>query len=122
MSAQDMAASLRTELTGRPLVRLPYFCPHGNMHHAPERPVFLRLAEQEGVIYLDLCDSAWRIVAISAQGWRVIASRDAPVRFRRTKGMLPLPEPQKGGSVLTLRQFLNVAENDKQAWTMIVAW
>src|SRR5919108_5045354 len=34
MSAQDMAASLRTELTGRPLVRLPYFVPRGNMHHA----------------------------------------------------------------------------------------
>src|SRR5436309_656334 len=34
MSAQDMAASLRTELTGRPLVRLPYFFPRGNMHHA----------------------------------------------------------------------------------------
>src|SRR5438874_1190813 len=38
MSAQDMAASLRTELTGRPLVRLPYFFPRGNMHHAPEAP------------------------------------------------------------------------------------
>src|SRR5437868_1531579 len=36
MSAQDMAASLRTELTGRPLVRLPYFSVHGNMHHAPQ--------------------------------------------------------------------------------------
>src|SRR2546423_10034461 len=80
-----------------------------------ERSVFLRLAEHEGVIYLDLCDPAWRVVAISAQGWRVIAGRDAPVRFRRTQGMLPLPEPRKGGCVATLRKFLNVANNDEQA-------
>src|SRR5438132_14296186 len=36
MSAQDMAASLRTELRDRPLVRLPYFLAPGNMHHAPK--------------------------------------------------------------------------------------
>jgi hypothetical protein len=87
-----------------------------------ERSVFLRLAEHEGVIYLDLCDSLWRVVAISAQGWRVIPGHEAPVRFRRTKGMLPLPEPHRGGRIATLRTFLNVGENDEQAWKMIVAW
>jgi hypothetical protein len=87
-----------------------------------ERSVFLRLAEDEGVIYLDLCDSLWRVVAISAQGWRVLPGSEAPVRFRRTKGMLPLPEPQRGGSIATLRTYLNVPKNDEQTWRMIVAW
>jgi hypothetical protein len=61
-------------------------------------------------------------VAITVQGWHVIAGSEAPVRFRRTKGMLPLPEPQRGGRVATLRTYLNVAKNDEQAWKMIVAW
>src|SRR5206468_2594491 len=69
-------------------------------------PVFMRLAERDGVLYLDLGDSAWRTVAITPSGWEM---RDAvPVRFRRTRGMLPLPAPERGGRLDGLRDFLNV--------------
>ncbi len=83
-----------------------------------ERPVFLRVGGHEGRIYLDLCDAAWRAVEIDADGWRVVS--DPPVRFRRHSGMLPLPVPERGGSIADLRPFLNVAGDD--AFALAVAW
>ena len=62
-----------------------------------EHPVYTRLAEQAGVLYVDLCDEAWRAVVVTPNGWRV--GDDHPVRFRRAQGMLPLPVPIIGGSV-----------------------
>jgi hypothetical protein len=64
---------------------------------APEFEVFMRVAEHEGSIYLDLADKDWRAIEISVTGWRVMAN--PPVRFRRAKGMLPLPEPVGGGKL-----------------------
>jgi hypothetical protein len=49
---------------------------------APQRTVSVRLAEQDGLIYLDLADEFWRCVEISANGWRI--AEDPPVRFRRS--------------------------------------
>lgn len=73
------------------------------------RDVHLRTAEKDGKIYVDLGDAAWRTVEIDQNGWRILA--DPPVRFRRANGMLPLPEPQPGGSLVTLREFINVQDD-----------
>jgi hypothetical protein len=83
----------------------------------PARPLFVRVAEHEGRIYLDLADEAWRAVEISSTGWRVIG--EPPVRFRRAKGMLPLPVPERGGSVAELRPFVNVAPRH---WPLVLGW
>src|SRR5438105_13394594 len=48
---------------------------------APERSVYVRIAEHAGHIYLDLGDSHWRAVEIGPGGWQV--NRYPPVRFRR---------------------------------------
>lgn len=84
-----------------------------------ERQVFVRMAYSNGQIYLDLCNESWRIVEISKNGWRLIESKDAPVRFYRTKAMLPLPTPKAGGSLQKLREFLNV-NNDE--YILILSW
>jgi hypothetical protein len=73
---------------------------------APERVVHIRVGGLDGWLYLDLGDERWRAVEIDATGWRVIDN--PPVRFRRAAGMQPLPTPVPGGSVETLRSFLNV--------------
>lgn len=85
-----------------------------------ERTVFLRLAEYNGILYLDLCDREWRIVEITQDGWRVIQSNDSPVMFVRRAAMQALPEPVKGGDVAELRKFLNI--EDDTTWTLIVSW
>jgi hypothetical protein len=85
---------------------------------APERPVFIRVGELDGKLYLDLGDDAWRAVEIDGGGWRVI--ENPPVRFRRAAGMQPLPVPARGGSVETLRRFLNV-QSDAD-FVLVVAW
>src|SRR5262245_27921564 len=72
---------------------------------APERSVHTRIAEHAGHIYLDLADAHWRAVEIGPGGWRV--NRCPPVRFRRPAGMLPLPVPERGGSIEALGSFLN---------------
>jgi hypothetical protein len=60
----------------------------------------VRVGEHDGRIYLDLANPAWEAVEIAPDGWRVVA--DPPVRFRRSKGMLALPTPERGGSLADL--------------------
>lgn len=76
------------------------------VHDGPEHPTYLRVAERAGRIYLDLADGDWRAVEIGPEGWRVMASHDLPVRFRRGRGMQPLPEPVRGGDLRLLRRYL----------------
>jgi len=85
---------------------------------APERTVHVRVAECQGRIYLDLADKEWRAVEIGADGWRIVSA--PPVRFRRAAGMLPLPLPQKGGSIHALARFLNLPTANN--FTLAVAW
>jgi hypothetical protein len=85
---------------------------------APERTVHIRVGELDGRLYLDLSDAAWRAVEIDAAGWRVIDT--PPVWFRRSSGMRSLPTPEPGGSVETLRSFLNV--KSEADFALVVAW
>jgi hypothetical protein len=88
------------------------------LFRGPEQAVAVRLVEHAGAIYLDLGDPAWRAVEITAAGWRV--DETPPVKFRRPRGLLPLPEPTRGGQIAQLRPFVNVA--DEAAWRRVVSW
>ncbi len=83
-----------------------------------EQGVFTRLAQCRGCIYLDLANENWEVVEITQDGWRLVT--DPPVKFRRPSGMLPLPTPRPGGSLATLRSFLNVGT--EQNWILTLAW
>jgi len=83
-----------------------------------ERKVFVRLAEHEGAIYLDLANSQWEAVEISGSGWRVVPL--PPIKFRRTRGMAALPYPAAGGSVDELGPFINVASEED--FRLLVCW
>src|SRR5205807_7275962 len=61
------------------------------LHEGPEHETAVRLAEVNGIIYLDLADEEWRSVRIGPDGWSV--ENKPPVRFVRRRGMLPLPVP-----------------------------
>ncbi len=87
----------------------------------PEYPTFVRLAEVDGVIYLDLANEGWQVVKVSPQGWAIMEADDVPVRFRRPRGMSPLPVPVQGGTLTELAELLNVSV-DSRDWKLIVAW
>ena len=76
------------------------------------REVFTRYAYVNDCIYLDMCDADWRSIKISSSGWEIQLIPD--VMFRRAAKSLPLPEPQKGGSVDDLRPYLNEKITDAE--------
>jgi hypothetical protein len=80
--------------------------------------VHLRVAGDDSAVVLDLGDAAWRCVEVRPSGLNVLPC--APVRFRRTRGMLPLPVPEPGGRIEDLRGFLNLEGDDD--WRLVVAW
>lgn len=84
----------------------------------PAVEVAVRVAGFDGAIYLDLANEAWDAVEVTPTGWRIV--RDPPVRFRRPKGLLPLPTPVRGGRVMDLQPFLNLGS--EADWTLTVAW
>ena len=57
----------------------------------------------------------------ASSGDRRIARRDAPVRFIRRRGMLPLPVPRPGGSLDLLKDFLNLPPDDEK-WILLFSW
>ena len=83
-------------------------------------PVFVRFAEYGDKFYLDLGGDDWRAAEIDSRGWRVISSEAVPVKFRRPKGFMELPEPKRGGDLEDLRLVLNVPEG--APWVLVRAW
>jgi hypothetical protein len=85
-----------------------------------ELPVYLRLAGHDGAIYLDLTNESWEAIEITRNGWKIVPT--PPVKFRRTRGMLPLPHPVCGGTIEDLQAFVNVSTDNDNDWALIVAW
>ncbi len=79
--------------------------------------IFIRVAEFDGVIYLDLADKARHAVAIKESGWEIV--KNAPVKFIRPDGMVPLQIPERGGSINELKLFLNINNDD---FVLIASW
>lgn len=85
------------------------------------RPLYTRVGEQEGRVYLDLCDERWRAVEIGPDGWRVV---DKPsVMFRRGRSMQLLPEPEPVGEQgwAALRELMPSGLSDDD-WVLVVSW
>ncbi len=90
------------------------------IHEGQEHEVHVRVAELNGVIWLDLADADWRAVEISRSGWRIVAGTTIPVRFIRRRGALALPAPVPGGELSLLRAIVNLPTDD--IWIPTVAW
>ncbi|HMB07344.1 MAG TPA: hypothetical protein VKP69_26890, partial [Isosphaeraceae bacterium] len=87
-------------------------------------PVWTRVARvanpadpDDPTYYLDLCNGHWGVVEITRKGWQVID--ESPVKFRRAKGMRPLPTPVLGGAIDELRPYVNLASDAD--WRLFVA-
>jgi len=97
----------------------------------PTLPVFVRLMshEEDSAIYLDLANAGWEAIKITCAGWEIVSN--PPVKFRRPKGMLPLPTPLRGGRLGALRPFVNLGIYDghdggdgraSSSWVLLVAF
>jgi DNA primase len=94
------------------------------VYDGPEAPVAVRIAGNDQAIYLDLADARWRAVEIKPDGWRIVDA--PPVKFLRPRGVLPLPEPVRGGSVAELRRHVNAGSESEAGseanWRLMLAW
>ncbi len=84
-----------------------------------KKQVFTRIAELDGAIYLDLVNDAWEVIKITPDGWKIVS--DYPVKFRRIKGMKPLPIPERNGCLDDLDEFLNIHDENlilAKAWLL----
>jgi hypothetical protein len=82
-----------------------------------EHEVYVRMAHTAGLIFVDLANESWEVVEITPHGWRVVAR--PPVKFRRPRGLAPMPTPQQGGNLMDLRPFINCKPED---WPLVVGW
>ncbi len=85
------------------------------LYEGEEKSVFLRVGDNAGVLYIDLCDEKWRVVRVTSSGWEIVEDRivdnQPPIFFRRSHGMMPLPIPEHGGSIDELEPFLNISSD-----------
>jgi hypothetical protein len=87
------------------------------LHVGQQRDVCVRVAGHRSSIYIDLVNDVWEAVEITREGWRVV--QGAPVKFRRSPGMLALPTPAHGGRLDELRAYMNVSEDQ---FILILGW
>jgi len=80
-------------------------------------PTYLRVAEGNGNIIIDLGTADGRAIVVNADGWRV--ADQSPVLFRRTALTAALPVPQRGGKPTLLRELLNVTD---EGWPVLLGW
>jgi len=79
----------------------------------PEWPVHRRVAEHAGDICIDMCDAQWSVIQVRSDGWHKVAQ--SPVNFIRARGMQAIPEPQPGGSIEVLWDYINVSSEDARS-------
>jgi hypothetical protein len=91
----------------------------------PEYRTAVRVAEVDTdagpVVYLDLGDETWRVIRVSAEGWRVVEAAECPVRFERRRGLLALPVPESGGCADDFLALLNL-DPEGPDLTLLLAW
>jgi hypothetical protein len=85
---------------------------------SPASQVFTRVAPCGDCIYIDLCNERWEAVEITSKDWNVM--QNPPVRFRRSRGMQPLPDPARGGCISELRRLINIG--DDKNWILVLSW
>lgn len=77
----------------------------------PPEKLHLRVADHQGVSYIDTGRTDGTVIRIRAGRWSVINT--APTRFLRTKLTAAMPVPPPAGDVHELWDFINIAVEDR---------
>lgn len=71
-----------------------------------------------GEVWIDLAGDQWRAVRVTPAGWEIV--QKPPVLFRRFNHQAALPEPEPGGDIRRVLDFLNVRRDDEKI--LVLAW
>ncbi len=88
------------------------------LYEGTQSEVYTRIAENHGTIYVDLANACGEVVSITSSGWDI--TKNEIIRFLQPSGMLPLPTPRRGGSVKSLKKFINLEKDDDLV--LLVSW
>lgn len=88
------------------------------VYDGPEYEMYVRKAELDDKIFVDIGDPSWKAIEISKGGWQIIDN--CPIKFRRPKSLMPLPIPAEGGNIEDLKSVVNADSED--AWIKFTAW
>jgi hypothetical protein len=84
---------------------------HGIAQEQEPSEIYIRCAQHDDALWLDLGDHTGRAVKVTAGGWRV--EDEPPVLFKRTVLTGALPEPEHGGSLDDLWAWLNISKEER---------
>jgi hypothetical protein len=86
-----------------------------------EYELFIRAAEHDGKIYIDMVNERWQAIEVSPNsGWGIVD--EPPIKFRRENAMASLPKPLHEGKpedLLKVLPFLNIPP---QNGILFLAW
>ena len=85
-----------------------------------EEEVWLRVAQHEGAIYIDIVNTSWEQIEITQENVRVVRLDESPVKFRRPKGMRALPYPEQNGNLKNFGELLNLRGDGDLC--MVLSW
>lgn len=91
----------------------------GIAQDTPERALNLRVAQQDGALWLDLGDLDGVAARVDHAGWSLHPAPPDTVLYRRTALNAALPRPVRGGTLNMLWDWLNVTETDRP---LILSW
>ncbi len=88
------------------------------INDGPEVQVHTRAAKAADGYFIDLCDEHWRVVHVTARGWKVID--ESPILFVRTTAMRALPVPDRNG--MRIEQLWKHTNVPPASHMLVLAW
>lgn len=77
----------------------------------------IRVGQDDDGTVVDVGDAEGTAIVITAAGWETV--QRSPITFRRSRAMLPLPLPRRGGCMDELWQVVNIAPRHRH---LFAAW
>jgi len=85
---------------------------------AETRHLYNRYAWVDDRLLIDLCRPDWRVIEVSAEGWKI--TEETRPLFRRFSHQRPMPLPNKGGEIRKVLGYLTVKDTGNQA--LLLVW
>lgn len=80
--------------------------------------LYNRVAPAEDGIWIDMADDKWRVIKVTAKGWRIV--EDPLILFKRYSHQRPLVEPKHGGDPWRFLDFINVDAKDEHTRLLLL--